>query len=313
MTVRTSPAPEPTPFVATLLGSTLGPDVVAAIRLRLDAAGLTPVAERTLSTGPLIAVELRLCLPGGAAPAELAEELQAIRTQSACDLVLQPDLPSRCRKRLAVFDMDSTLIQQEVIDELARQVGAFDRVADITRRAMAGELAFDAALRERVALLRGAPVQVLTDVLAAIAPTPGVERLLPALRRMGCKTAVLSGGFLAITEPIRQRLGLDFAHANELEVIDGHLSGRVIGPIVNRQRKAQLLREIAAQEGVALADVMAVGDGANDLDMLAAAGLGVAFCAKPVVQRAAPAVINQPRLDAVLYLLGLTDAEIDAE
>ena len=210
------------------------------------------------------------------------------------------------------MDMDSTLIQQEVIDELARLWGVFDKVAAITHRAMNGELQFDDALRERVMLLKGAPASILTDVQAVIELTPGAEALIRVLKRLGYRLAVISGGFIEVAEPIRQRLGLDYGFANQLEIVDGKLTGHVLGAIVNRKRKAELLEQIAAQEHIPLDQVIAIGDGANDLDMLNRAGLGIAFNAKQVVRDQANYVVNQRNLDAILYLLGIRESDAKA-
>jgi phosphoserine phosphatase len=215
----------------------------------------------------------------------------------------------RRSKRLVVMDMDSTLIQQEVIDELARRYGVYDKVSEITHRAMNGELSFDEALRERVALLAGAPESIVQEVLDAIELTPGAEELIRVLKKLGYRLALISGGFIELAEPIRQRLGLDYAFANQLDIEKGKLTGKVRGPIVNRQRKADLLESIAQAERVALDQVIAIGDGANDLDMLKRAGLGIAFNAKQVVREQANYAINQHNLDAILYLLGITDIE----
>ncbi len=260
-----------------------------------------------LSADSLRAVELSLSSPLGVDSSQLRQDLKGLD----CDAAVQRDGFAWRLKRLLVVDMDSTLIQQEVIDELARKRGVFDKVAGITERAMRGELQFDDSLRERVALLAGAPAEILDEVRAAIEPMPGAEKLLRVLKGLGCKTAVVSGGFTLITEPVRRRLGLDYGFANDLEIVDGLLTGRVLGPIVNRARKAQLLEEIAQREGIPLHQVLAVGDGANDLDMLRRAGMGVAFCAKPIVRDQAEFAVNQRDLSVILYLLGIRDADAE--
>jgi phosphoserine phosphatase len=240
----------------------------------------------------------------------LQSALVALRTELSCDLALQRETLTRRNKRLIVMDMDSTLIQQEVIDEIAVALGVQDKVSAITARAMNGELDFDASLRERVRLLAGTPASTLDTVLANIKLTPGAEQLVRVLKRLGYRTAVISGGFIEIVEPIQKRLGLDYAFANRLEIKDGVLTGEVLGTIINRKRKAELLESIAKLERIELDQVIAVGDGANDLDMLHRAGLGIAFNAKRTVQDQAAAAINQTSLTAILYLLGLRDIDM---
>jgi phosphoserine phosphatase len=240
----------------------------------------------------------------------LQSALVALRNELSCDLALQRETLTRRNKRLIVMDMDSTLIQQEVIDEIAVALSVQDEVSAITARAMNGELDFDASLRERVRLLKGTPASTLDKVLASIKLTPGAEDLVRVLKRLGYRTAVISGGFIEVVEPIQKRLGLDYAFANRLEVKDGVLTGEVVGTIINRKRKAELLESIAKLERIELDQVIAVGDGANDLDMLHRAGLGIAFNAKRTVQEQAAAAINQTSLTAILYLLGLRDTDI---
>ena len=265
-----------------------------------------------LSAGTMSSIELSLSSVDDADAQGLKVDLLALQASHGCDVALQREGLTRRSKRLVVMDMDSTLIRQEVIDELARKYGVFDKVADITHRAMNGELKFDDALRERVALLAGAPESILTDVLEMIELTPGAEHLIKVLKRLGYRLAVISGGFIELAEPIRQRLGLDYAFANQLEIKNGKLTGKVLGPIVNRQRKADLLESIAQTERIALDQVIAIGDGANDLDMLHRAGLGIAFNAKQIVREQANYAINQRNLDAILYLLGIGDAEANS-
>lgn len=214
---------------------------------------------------------------------------------------------------LCVTDMDSTLIEEEVIDELARRAGRFDEVAAVTEAAMRGELDFEGSLRRRVAALAGAPCSILDDVRGAVHVRPGADRLVRTIHGMGGRVGVVSGGFIEVVGPIAERLGLDFAQAHRLEVADGRLTGRVEGPIVGGPEKAATLQRWAREKGVPQEAILAVGDGANDLEMLAAAGLGVAFCAKPKVRAAAKARLNVPHLDGLLYLWGLDDGAIEAQ
>ncbi|MBK1647200.1 phosphoserine phosphatase SerB [Rhabdochromatium marinum] len=228
------------------------------------------------------------------------------------DIAIQEDDIFRRNRRLVCFDMDSTLIQTEVIDELAAAAGVGAQVAAITERAMRGELDFSASFHERVALLKGLEESVLAEIAARLPITEGAERLIGSLKALGYRIAILSGGFTYFAEYLQQRLGIDIVHANPLDIQDGRLTGQVTAPIVDGARKAQLLREIAAQEDVRLEQVIAVGDGANDLPMLAIAGLGIAFHAKPVVKEQARHSLASVGLDGILYLLGMRDRDLEA-
>jgi phosphoserine phosphatase len=233
----------------------------------------------------------------------------SIANERNLDIAFQRDSAYRRNRRLVVFDMDSTLIRSEVIDELAREAGVGKQVAEITEQAMRGELDFNESFKARVALLKGLDEGALGRVRERIQLTEGAERLISTLRALGYRTAILSGGFTWFGQWLQQLLGIDYIHANELEIENGQVTGRVVGQIVNGQRKAELLRGIAAQEGISLEQVIAVGDGANDLPMLGEAGLGIAFRAKPLVKQNAEQAISTLGLDGILYLIGVRDKD----
>jgi phosphoserine phosphatase len=242
-------------------------------------------------------------------PQSLRAEFLSVAQELNVDIAFQEDSLFRRNRRLAVFDMDSTLIEAEVIDELAKAAGVGDKVSEITERAMAGELDFRASFKERLALLKGLDVGVLDSIGASLRLTEGAETLFAELKRLGYKTAILSGGFTYFAKQLQAKLGIDYVFANELEVVDGKVTGVAIEPIVDAQRKADLLKELAHKEGLRLEQTIAVGDGANDLPMLAIAGLGVAFRAKPLVKQSARQAISTLGLDGVLYLLGFRDRD----
>ncbi|MGO2131520.1 MAG: phosphoserine phosphatase SerB [Halomonas sp.] len=227
------------------------------------------------------------------------------------DIAVQEDSVWRGQRQLVCFDMDSTLIQAEVIDELARRHGVYDEVSAITERAMRGELDFKQSFRERMSKLKGLDESVLIEIAETLPLMDGLERLMHHLKRLGYRTAILSGGFTYFANYLQQRLGFDEVHANELVVENGKVTGEVREPIVDADRKALLLREIAEREGLSMEQTIAVGDGANDLKMLAAAGLGIAFRAKPKVREEARHSISILGLDAVLYLIGYRDEDLD--
>jgi phosphoserine phosphatase len=214
--------------------------------------------------------------------------------------------------RLIVMDVDSTLIQGEVIEMLAAHAGCEAEVAAITERAMNGEIDFEESLRARVALLEGTPATAIDEVYDAIELAPGARTMVRTLRRLGYRFAIVSGGFSQITDRLADDLGIHFARANELEVVDGTITGRIVGDVVDRAGKAAALRQFAAEVGVPVGAVIAIGDGANDLDMLNAAGLGIAYNAKAVVRDAADTSVNVPYLDAIVYLLGISREEVEA-
>lgn len=226
------------------------------------------------------------------------------------DVAVQENDVYRTNRRLICFDMDSTLIGQEVIDELAREAGVGEQVAEITERAMQGELDFQQSFRARVALLKGLDAAILPKIAERLTINEGAQRLISTLKALGYHTAIFSGGFQYFAEYLQQKLGIDEVHANHLDIIDGKVTGEVSGQIVDAARKAELLQELSEKLGISLAQTIAVGDGANDLPMLALAGLGVAFKAKPLVRQTADHAISNVGLDGVLYLLGMHDQEI---
>ena len=243
---------------------------------------------------------------------DLRAALLELSHTSAMDLAIRPESHDYHHFRLAVFDMDSTLIEAEVIDELAREMGVGEQVAAITAAAMRGELDFQQSFRKRVSLLKGLGEERLTAVAERILLTNGAERLFRVFKKLGIKSAICSGGFTFMAERLQQRLGIDYIHANELEIKDGVVTGEVPLGVVDGARKAELVKQIAAREGITLDQVIAVGDGANDLPMISLAGMGVAFRAKPVVRASAQYSLSYAGLDALLYLIGLHEDEIRA-
>ena len=297
-------------YALTVIARTLGPAALQAVAEALAAHHANIERIHRLSEGGLACVEFAISLAEGASEVALKAALLEAAGKGAFDCALQRETLLRRSKRLVVMDMDSTLIRIEVIDELARAHGVFEQVAAITRRAMLGEMDYDQSLRERVALLKGLDARVLVDLSANLPLTEGAETLLRVLKRLGYRTAVISGGFSVAAEALQKRLGIDFAWSNTLEIADGKLTGRVVGPIVNARRKAEILEELSLREGVPLDQVIAIGDGANDLLMLQKAGHGIAFHAKPKLREAAHTAISAMGLDAILYLLGITGRDI---
>lgn len=292
----------------TLLGSPLLPVAVAGIAGIIAARGANIDRIRRLSRHPLTTLEFDV---SGGDVDDLRRALAREAASRGVDVGVSPAGLARRGRRLVVMDVDSTLIRDEVIELLARHAGREPEVAAVTERTMRGELEFAASLHERVACLAGLPESVLREVRDAVRLTPGARTLCRTLRRLGFTLAVVSGGFIEVVGPLAESLGIHHARANRLEVRDGVLTGRVLGPVLDRAGKASALREFAAAENLPLARTVAIGDGANDLDMLAAAGLGIAFNAKPVVAAQAHTSVTSPYLDAVLYLLGIAREEIE--
>jgi len=245
--------------------------------------------------------------------AAMRGQLLQISMEMGIDIAFHADDIYRRNRRLVVFDMDSTLIQAEVIDELAKEAGVGDEVAAITAAAMRGEIDFRESLTRRVALLAGLPEETLARVAERLPLTEGAELVTSTLKRLGYKIGIISGGFDYFGKRLQERLGFDYMYANKLEIADGKLTGRLVGEIIDGPRKAELLRQIAAAEGLRLEQTIAVGDGANDLPMLSVAGLGVAFHAKPVVRRQADGAISDLGLDGLLYLIGIRDRDLEAK
>ncbi|GAA5149288.1 phosphoserine phosphatase SerB [Nocardioides marinquilinus] len=295
----------------TVIGSPLRPGHLAAIAGRIaDLGGNIDRIER-MARYPVTAIDLHV---SGTEPDRLRALLATEAAQQGVDVAVQPANLLRHGMRLIVMDVDSTLIQGEVIEMLAAHAGpdAQAEVAEVTEAAMRGELDFEESLRARVRHLAGLDAAVLDQVYDEVVITPGARTMVRTLRRLGYRFAIVSGGFSHVTDRLAADLGIHFSRANELEVVDGRLTGGIVGDVVDRAGKARALREFAEQAGVDVAATVAIGDGANDLDMLAAAGLGVAYNARPVVQQAADTAVNVPYLDPILYLLGISREEIEA-
>lgn len=309
--------------IITLLGRQLSAEDIAEVTailadhgLNIDGmtrlSGRTPLDEDALSKTGQACIEFS-ARGSSQDSAQLRAEFTALSARLNVDVAFQADNMYRRTRRLVCFDMDSTLIEAEVIDELAKAAGVGEEVTAITEAAMRGELDFKQSFARRMALLKGLDESVLAEVAASLKFTEGCERLMATLKKLGYKTAILSGGFNYFGRLIQARLGMDYVYANELEIVDGKVTGRVVGDVVDGQRKAQLLRELALRENITLEQVIAVGDGANDLPMLSVAGLGIAFRAKPLVKASAKQAISTLGLDAILYLMGLRDRDIAQE
>nr|WHW29294.1 putative phosphoserine phosphatase SerB [uncultured bacterium] len=298
-------------LVVSIVGDTLTPLDLQLASAAIAKAGGNIERIRRLAKEPVWCYEFEV---RGSDPDGLRAQLIDVAAENPrFDVAIQRTGLYRRAQRLIVMDVDSTLIQNEMIDLLADEAGFGPQCAAITERAMAGELDFEEALSARVSLLVGQPDSILQAAYDRLDLTPGAARFVKTLQRLGYKVAIVSGGFSYFTDRLKTELGLDYSHANTLEIRNGLLTGNLVGAVVDRKAKASMMMLMAQQEGVALEQVVAIGDGANDLDMLAAAGLGVAFCAKQVVREAASATLSIPHLDAILFLLGVRSEELELD
>ncbi|WP_435743689.1 phosphoserine phosphatase SerB [Nocardioides sp. SYSU DS0663] len=293
----------------TIIGAPLRATDMAAVAGRIAESGANIDRIERMARYPVTAIEMHV---SGMEVAELRPMLASEAARLGIDVAVQPANLLRRGMRLIVMDVDSTLVQGEVIEMLAAHAGCEAEVAAVTESAMRGEVDFEESLRARVALLEGLPATALDDVYDNLELAPGARTMVRTLRRLGYRFAIVSGGFSQVTDRLAADLGIHYARANELEVVDGVLTGRVVGEVVDRAGKARALREFAGDIGVPLDAVIAIGDGANDLDMLNAAGLGIAYNAKPLVRDAADTSVNVPYLDAIMYLLGISREEVEA-
>lgn len=290
------------------LGNPLNPGCVAAVTGGIASVGGNIERIHRTASYPVTAIEYTV---SHAELLHLRTTLARIGSEHGIDIAVSPGGLYRLAKKVVVMDVDSTLIQQEVIELLGARAGAEEEIRHITERAMAGELDFAASLKERVSLLNGLDASVIDQVRSEILLTPGARTLIRTLQRLGHTVCVVSGGFSCVIEPLLHELGIKHFKANTLEIVDGKLTGKVVGAIVDRAAKADALKEFAALEGVDLAQTIAIGDGANDLDMIAVSGLGIAFNAKPAVKAAADSSVSAPYLDSVLYLLGINREDVE--
>lgn len=293
----------------TVIGSPLRASAMAGVAGRIADAGANIDRIERMARYPVTAIDLHV---SGVATDALRSVLAPEAAAHGVDIAVQPATLLRRGTRLIVMDVDSTLIQGEVIEMIAAHAGCEAEVAAVTEAAMRGELDFEASLRSRVALLEGVPESALDEVYDAILLAPGARTMVRTLSRLGYRFAIVSGGFSQITDRLAADLGIHFSRANELEIVDGRLTGRIVGPVIDRAGKAAALREFAARIGVPEVATVAIGDGANDLDMLNAAGLGIAYNAKPLVRDAADTSVNVPYLDTIMYLLGISREEVEA-
>ena len=308
------PAAAPSTHAVVVLGSPVTAAAFSAVSGALASISTNIDSIRRIADYPVTGLELDVSTAGrdAADDARLREVLAPLADEYGIDIAVDRAGLGRRAKRLVVFDVDSTLVQGEVIEMLAARAGKEDEVRAVTERAMRGELDFAQSLHERVATLAGLPASVIDEVAGDIVLTPGARTTIRTLKRLGIRCGVVSGGFIQVISGLVDELGLDFARANTLEIVDGVLTGRVLGDVVDRAAKATYLEEFAGDLGISLSQTVAVGDGANDIDMLSAAGLGIAFCAKPALREIADASVSRPFLDSVLFILGITREEIEA-
>lgn len=295
-------------LIITVMGSPLEPRDVAAITSTIAAAGGNIDRIRQVALYPVTAVEFEV---GGVEKVSLREQLAVVARDNGIDIAVQESGLDRRGTHLVVMDVDSTFIQEEVIELLAAKAGVEQEVADITQRAMNGELDFEASLRERVKMLAGLPASALDDVQNEITLTPGARTLTQTLAKIGFHTALVSGGFIEVVKPLADRLGVHDVRANQLEIVNGHLTGNLVGKVIDRKAKAEALVEFAHMHDIPMSRTIAIGDGANDLDMLHTAALGIAFNAKPYVRESADASVTTPYLDTVLYIMGIPRDHIE--
>lgn len=295
-----------------LLAQDLRPTAIARVAAVINAHHGNVERFRRTAAYPLTAIEFDITIPKESSARDLQRDLADLALTEGIDLAIEAGGLNRRSKRIVLLDMDSTFIQQEVIDLLAEEAGVGVKVKEITESAMRGELDFKESLERRTELLAGLSEKAIVDIRRRITLTPGARTLVRTLHRLGHKVGIVSGGFTNVIEPLVNEMKVDFFRANTLEVKDGKLTGKIVGAIVDRAAKATFLSEFAQNEGVPLSQTIAVGDGANDLDMLKAAGLGIAFNAKPAVKAQADSSINTPYLDAILYLMGIPREEIEA-
>jgi len=306
--VDDTPTPTRPMSVVTVIGMRVTPDDFGAVASGIADAGGNIDRIFRLSRYPVVSYEL---LVGNGDLDQMRENLVRAAAEKPIDIAIQREGLERRAKRMVVMDVDSTLIQEEVVNLLAREAGVEDRVAELTRLALTGEVDFEEALRERVGLLKGLDQTAITRVHENITLTSGARTFIRTLKRLGLVTAIVSAGFTRFTDVLAADLGIDYSLSNTLEMVDGALTGELVGEFVDGPRKALFLRTIAEAEGIPLSQVVAVGDGANDLDMLATAGLGIAFNAKPVVREQADTAISVPYLDAILFTMGIRRQHVE--